>query len=901
MKAFSEESIFDKINRDMDFLTRCFRKVLKDLGEEQLADLLTKKVNPAEVAKVSIELEEKHIQVLSIYLQLMNLVEENTAVQARRRQIDSWGLQSVRGSWAETFRRWKSQGLTETHMLTVIRAIKVIPVLTAHPTEAKRASILNLHREIYLNLVKLENTTFSFSERKIIEQEIMTLLERWWRTGEVYLEKPTVEMERNNVMHYFSKVFPKALQHTDANLKQNWLEMGFDKDNLCLPEHFPTLQFGSWVGGDRDGHPYVTASLTHNTLKEHRKAALLLLHSQLLELAADMSFSEIRNTVPQFFLREIVKKKNTFGQEGEKAVNRNPYEPWRQFINLLVLQLENTIKNEVTEDQPYYTGPEDLAKDLLILRNSLMEIGAKRIVESMLFSIERQVQCFGFHLARLDIRQNSSFHDKAMEQILQETYPELPPYSDWPEEKRIRFITDELKSDRPFATADKSFGPEADKVLECFRAVKEFTGKYGPHGVGSFIVSMTRRVSDLLLVYLFFREVGLDRKVFQVVPLFETIEDLLNADKILDDFLSHPINQKSESDIQEVMLGYSDSNKDGGIIASRWHIYQAEQQLQQVGTKHGIRLRYFHGIGGTISRGGGKYHRFLDSMPPGNLSGEIKLTVQGETIAQQFANLLTATYNLEMLLSGTALQTGYRLFPQDHSDYPIDALRKLSSYAKDSYTRLIHHPLFIEFYGEATPIDVLELSKIGSRPARRTGTRNLEDLRAIPWVFSWSQSRFHLTGWFGIGHALKRLKATHQDNYHQLRKFANEWPLLKYILIQVETNLMNSDPDIMKTYAGLVKVEQTRAEIMSIISSEYQESLDQIGAMFDLDRGKRRPGLLDRLQRRKNALSALHELQIKNLKQWRKRKGQDDSDEESLVTRLLEITTALASGLKNTG
>lgn len=900
-KTISEESIFDKINRDTDFLTRCFQKVLKDLGEQHLADLLTKKTDPAEVAKESTELEEKHIQVLSIYLQLINLVEENTAVQTRRKQIDSLGMQSIRGSWAETFHRWKSQGLTENDMMTVIRSIKVIPVLTAHPTEAKRASILDLHREIYLNLVKLENSTFSNAERTIIEQEIMTLLERWWRTGEVYLEKPTVEMERNNVMHYFSKVFPKALQQSDAFLKQNWLEMGFDKSKMCLPEHFPALQFGSWVGGDRDGHPYVTASLTYNTLKEHRKTALILLHKQLLELAADMSFSEIRNTVPRFFLRAIVKKKKKFGQEGEKAVNRNPYEPWRQFINLLVLQLENTIKNEVSEDQPYYPGPEDLAKDLRILRKSLLEIGANRIVESMLFSIERQVQCFGFHLAQLDIRQNSTFHDKAMEQVLQETYPDMPPYSGWPEEKRIRFISEELNSERPFATADKSFGPEADKVLECFRAVKTYTAKYGSHGIGSFIVSMTRSLSDLLLVYLFFREVGLDRTVFQVVPLFETIEDLQQADKILENFLSHPINRKNKAYIQEVMLGYSDSNKDGGIIASRWHIYQAEQQLLQVGTKHGIRLRYFHGIGGTISRGGGKYHRFLDSMPPESLSGEIKLTVQGETIAQQFANLLTATYNVEMLLSGTALQTGYHLFPQDNPKYPIGALKKLSSYAKDRYISLIHHPSFIEFYGEATPIDVLELSKIGSRPARRTGTRSLEDLRAIPWVFSWSQSRFHLTGWFGIGHGLKKLKEENIDSYHQLRKFVDEWPLLKYILIQVETNLMNADPDIMETYAGLVCAEKTRTEIMDIISNEYKESLDQIAAMFELERDKRREGLFDRLQRRKNSLDTLHELQVKNLKQWRNRKGQDDAENEAQVTRLLEITTALASGLKNTG
>ncbi|MDT0690400.1 phosphoenolpyruvate carboxylase [Salegentibacter sp. F188] len=883
---------FSKIWEDMDFLTNCFRQVLDELGEHELVNLLSRDGHKKDIPD-DVKLEEKQIQVLSIYLQLMNLVEENAAVQYRRKLADGKGMQAIRGSWSETFNRWKSQGLSQDQMQEILQKISVTPVLTAHPTEAKRISILELHREIYLNLTKLENTTFSSSERKIIGNDIMTLLERWWRTGEVYLEKPTVEKERKNIIHYLSRVFPLALKKTDIQLRQSWLEMGFDPEKLT----YPRLQFGSWVGGDRDGHPYVTSSITNSTLKEQRKVALELIHDQLLELVSHLSFSQIRNPIPKTLSTAINEKITLLGEAGKKASERNPYEPWRQFLALILLQLRNTMKDQGSI-QPVYKSPIDLQEDIQILKDSLLEIGAKRIVQDLIFPTERALQSFGFHLARLDIRQNSEFHDKAMEQILKATYPDLPEYGTWDEEKKINFLTEELKTTRPFAIDGTSFGPEADKVLDCYRVVRKHTEKYGPQGIGSFIISMTRSLSDLLLVYVFMREAGLDSNTFQVVPLFETIDDLLASSEVMESFLKHPAYRRSEDGVQEVMLGYSDSNKDGGIIASRSHIYQAEEALTKTAEENNVRFKFFHGIGGTISRGGGKYHRFLESMPSGSLTGEMKLTVQGETISQQFANLLTAGYNLEMLLSGTALQTGYSCFPQSTADYPVAALQKLAQFSKEKYQDLISHPSFLEFYGDATPIDVLELSKIGSRPARRTGTRTLGDLRAIPWVFSWSQSRFNITGWFGIGYALSKLKEEDNNSHKQLKEFAEKWPLLRYVLIQVETNLMNASPSIMSLYADLVKDENVRKEFNNIIKSEHTESLNQIGAMFETSREERRQSLLDNLNRREDALLALHRLQIKNLDLWRDSKDQGES---YLVTLLLEITTALASGLKNTG
>ncbi len=902
MTQKAQKIITKDLSHDMNNVMRLFDEVLRGLNENQIADFLQRQNEDFKLPELDQHVEEKYIQALSISFQLLNLVEQNAAVQYRRQQVNKLGLKSIRGSWCETFERWQQQDLTQEMMVKIMRKIRVVPVLTAHPTESKRLSVLDLHREFYLQLVKLENNIWTRSERNTIEEEMKGLLERWWRTGEVYLEKPTVASERINVMHYFKKAFPEALQLVDKQLIQSWGAMGFDKKLLTEPENFPVLEFGSWVGGDRDGHPYVTADVTKETLKLSRSSALLLIHQQLVSLASRLSFSENYNSVPDFLIKEIQLRKEKLGLAGEKAIQRNLHEPWRQFLNLIIHQLENTMLDNNEADLIKYVTSAELKNDLKILRSSLNEIGAQKIAQNFLFPVERQVHCFGFHLVKLDVRQNSAFHEKAIEQILQFSASELGNYSTWSEAERIEFISKELKSKRPFAVASTSFGDEADQVLDCYRVLKSHIDKYGSKGIGSLIVSMTRQLSDLLVVYLFMREVGMEEKSLQIVPLFETIDDLKNSDTILESFLKHPYNSTGTLPIQEVMLGYSDSNKDGGITDSRWSIYKAEERLTKIAEKNDVELRFFHGVGGTISRGGGKYHRFLESMPPGSISGEIKLTIQGETIAQQFANLVNASYNFEMLLSGVALQTGYALYPPQLPVFPTDALETLAELSFEKYRELIQKPSFIEFYGQATPIDVLEQSKIGSRPARRTGKRTLNDLRAIPWVFSWNQSRFYLTGWFGIGYALKKMKTDVPEQYNQLKLYADEWPFLRYLLINVETNVLSANVDIMTSYASLVTNEKVQNEFLQLILSEYKDSVGQISSLFETSRDERRVTLLNNIYRRKNTLLVLHRLQLLSLKKWRESKENHQDDEaNAILTKLLGLTTAIANGLQSTG
>ncbi len=893
----------EKIKVDFHYLVSLFKEMLESVGEEDLAKGLP--FDNRAIIRKNEHSNEKLTQAIGICFELLNLAEENAATQYRRKTETQFGIESTRGSWGETLHQWKVNGIDEKEIVQKLKEIRVVPVLTAHPTEAKRLTVLDIHRELYLLLVKKENSNWSASEQFGLKQEIIGLMERWWRTGEIYLQKPRLEDERDNLMHYFVNVFPEAVRLTDQRLRDAWITLGFSPEMLEWPEHFPLIQFGSWVGGDRDGHPFVTPEFTASTLRLHRKAVLKMLHSQLLGLAAMLSFSSYQISMPKTFLDEIEAKAKLFGEVGQKAMDRNPSEPLRQFVNLLLVQLDHTITDDYTLGEAgYFQSASDLSAELKKLRQLLIDLGATRIAKQWLFPVERILQSFGFHLAKLDIRQNSAYHEKAISQILTASGYENSDYANWDEERRLAFLNQELQSNRPFLVAGTSCGPEADNVLGYLREVKAYTDQYGTEGIGSLIVSMTRSVSDLLLVFLFLREVGLQDANLPVAPLLETIDDLMAGPEILSAYLSHPVIQKQrkkiESFTQEVMLGYSDSNKDGGILTSRWNIYKAEENLTKVAQELGVTLCFFHGRGGTISRGGGKIHRFLDSMPPGSMSGQIKMTVQGETIANQFANRLTATYNLEMLVAGTARQAMIaKSETKDERRYEM--MDNLVDLARRTYRKLLDHPNFIDFYTKATPIDVLEQSKIGSRPSRRTGQRSLDDLRSIPWVFSWSQSRFNLTGWFGMGTALEEFQKQYPDDFEQLKLLAEEWPFLKYRLIQIESNLLNSDINIMNDFADLAQDSQVKKELMDLIVNDHETCLQKIEIIMGESVEARRISKLENNKLRNDALKVLHDIQINYLIKWRNIRETDQKQSDQYLLQLLLLVNALSGGLKSTG
>ncbi|MEO7095070.1 MAG: phosphoenolpyruvate carboxylase, partial [Polyangiales bacterium] len=472
----------------------------------------------------------------------------------------------------------------------------------------------------------------------------------------------------------------------------------------------------------------------------------------------------------------------------------------------------------------------------------------------------------------------------------------------------------ELASARPFALADVDIGPEAAGAVGALRVLARHRAAYGQAGLGSLVVSMTRSVSDLLAVYVLAREAGLMTVTseglacsLQVVPLFETIDDLAAAPRILAGFLDHPVTRRSLAlqgeRVQEVMLGYSDSCKDGGILESQWALHRAQHALLEVAQARGIELRFFHGRGGTVSRGAGPTHRFLDALPHGSLQGQMRMTEQGETIAQKYANPVTATYNLELLMAGVTATTlrHARSKPPDVASLR-DIVDGLARHSRSAYEALIQSEGFLAYFGEATPIDALERARIGSRPARRTKGRTLDDLRAIPWVFSWNQSRHYLPGWYGVGTALDELRTRDPARFADLGRHAARWPFLRYVLANVEINVTSAAPDLMLAYAELVRDEDVRRTFSRRIGEELTRTRALLDELHGRPLSERRPRMWRTLQLRDAGLRALHAHQIDVLARWRARKqlGQPHGEDELLPEVLLSIN-AIANGLRTTG
>ena len=540
------ESPFQNITDRKHFIIDCYVQMLSKINEHDIIPLI--KSNPKDLSVIDGNVDtafiDKAIQSLSIYFQLMTMVEENAATHYRRKKENQKSIASIRGSWAEVFENWKEQQLKEDDMINAISQTTIMPVLTAHPTEAKRVTVIEIHRELYLLLVQRENISLSKLEQNENKEKIINLLERWWRTGEIYLEKPDVRDERANIIYYLTKIFPIVLEKSDQQLKWSWFEMGFNPEKIKNPDVYPKISFGSWVGGDRDGHPFVTPSITQETLLLHRNCALSLVHKQLITLAGKLSISALSNPVPYLLSEAIERKTKVLGELGEKTTQKNQYEPWRQYVSLVILQLENTISGKFADTNAQYRSSKALADDLKSLRTILVNNGLKGISEDLLFPIERAVQCFGFHLAKLDIRQNSTFHDKAIAQILKANGYNDYDFENWEEEKRIQFLNKILETHTLITDVTVSYGAEADNVLACYRVVRNHINQYGADGIGSFIISMTRNLSDLLVVYVLMAETQLLNTNIKVVPLFETIEDLNNGPIILEKFLQHPVTKK---------------------------------------------------------------------------------------------------------------------------------------------------------------------------------------------------------------------------------------------------------------------------------------------------------------------------------------------------------------------
>jgi phosphoenolpyruvate carboxylase len=910
---------FEKIDRDLRFLIGCLDEVLTSLGHADLAAVLpwTGKELPTDPD----QLPPRTGLVFSIAFQLLNLVEENAAAQMRALREGELGVAAEHGLWGQALANLRERGFSGAEIAARLNSVRVEPVLTAHPTEAKRLSVLDQHRALYQLIQERERALMTPTDNKRLHAHTRAALERLWRTGEILLSKPDLTDERRNVLYYLRDVFPSVLPRLQSRLRSAWESTGFDVALIDAPGHSPRVRFGTWVGGDRDGHPGVTPEVTAETLERLRVNALIVLHRELARLTDTLTLSGWMQPLPPAMLAAQETMIATLGVRKPSTLPAHADEPWRDFVGLMIellpLQMAPNQLAALREDPGCYQKPAELLAHLWLLHDSLVEIGAVRLAALDVRPAIRAVETFGFQLADLDIRQNSAYHDKAIGQLLTAAGLDGEDFGDWPETDRLSFLDRELRSPRPFLHANASAGPEADSVLGCFRVLARHIEKYGDEGIGALIVSMTRRRSDLLAVYLLAREAGLTRWLpegltcmLPIVPLFETIDDLKRAPGILRGFLDHPATRSSlrfqqhgaKEVVQQVMVGYSDSNKDAGILASQWALHEGQAEIVAVANEAGVSIQFFHGRGGTVSRGAGPTNRFLEALPPGSLSGNIRLTEQGESIAQKYGTLTTATYNLELLLAGVTAAT---LSPSSNAEGEAaleEICPPLAEASQIAYRKLLEAPGFIEFYRQATPIDALEHARIGSRPSRRTGQASLADLRAIPWVFSWNQARFYVPGWFGVGSGLQHLADHHDAAFGMMRDRLRSSPFLYYVLTNVESSIASTDLDLMRSYANLVENEEIRERLFHMIWEEWTRTRAMLQELRGQPTAQRRPRMLKTLQLRADALRLLHMEQIRLLTRWRTlRKESREAEAEAMLPELFLSVNAIASGLRTTG
>jgi phosphoenolpyruvate carboxylase len=871
-----------QVEEEYQFLVEAFADALEDMDEREAAAAIAGNMRGIDETNLS----DPTVQAISFSFQLLNLAEEHVANSTRRERESTLGTSAEPGHWGHYLKRLKDEGFQPATLRRRIAELTVEPVFTKHPTEAKRWSVLELHREI-VRILRYRETARTERERAQCATQARGVLERLWLTGEINYQKPQVEDELDNLLYYLSEVFPSTLNRLDDNLTKAWQET-WPKARALKASELPKLQFGSWVGGDRDGHPLVTAEVTARTLDKMRTSALDIIRARLGKLARRLSLTQANCECPGALLTVLKKWGASDGKQ----------EPWRAYVNALMQQLDTLQRDELR----------DHLKQLALWLESAKAVRtAKLYVRPLL----RLLDTIGLHLARIDIRQNSAFYEKALSQLMVAAgIKDAANFAHWPETDQLVFLNRELESPRPLTHPSMSLPKEATEALDALRTVANHMERHGADGIGALIVSMTRKLGDLLTVYVLAKEVGLTRQIegglscrLPVVPLFETYEDLERGPAIAEAFLAHPCTGRSLGMDREgaaphfmIMLGYSDSNKDTGILASQWVLFNAQRKLTAAGLKHGVKTTFFHGRGGTVGRGAGPTHRFLEALPEKSLDGGLRVTEQGEVIAQKYNTASTATANLEWLVAGSL---GAQMLSTKHplSNSVSETMDAIVARSRQAYRALLDAEGFMTFYRQATPIDAIEQSRIGSRPSRRTGQATLDDLRAIPWVFSWNQSRFYLPGWYGVGSALDALEALGTEAYEHFRNSIQSTAFLRYVFYNVESSLASSDEHWMRTYAGLVEESDIRERLLTRILDERTRTHQHLEKLFQRPLTERRPRFYETIKKREAPLTHLHRRQIELLRQTR---AMERIDKET-TEKLLRVVNAIASGLRTTG
>ena len=776
----------------------------------------------------------------------------------------------------------------------ILNNINVVPVLTAHPTQVQRKTTLDLTENIHNLLRKHRDVKNGLINKSKWKEDLQKHIEILLQSDIIREKKLKVANEITNVLEYYNRSFIKAITKLMVEYKKLLRENFIDLVNET------PITMGMWIGGDRDGNPFVTADTLKLSAMKQCELIITYYMNQLDILYRTFSMSS-----------QLIKESDDLRLLADKSNDSSVYrekEYYRKAIYYIREKLLNTKKyllNNEDNDEKYLTA-EELEQDLLIIKNSLLENNGETLIKGDFEELLSAVKIFGFYLASIDMRQDSSVYEACVAELLKSANIENN-YSELSESEKCDLLLNILKKDpRPLSINDENKqSEELKKELLIFKTARELKDKLGNNIIKQNIISHTTSISDLLELAIMLKEVGLvgsDFARLQLVPLFETIEDLENSYEIMDNYLALDIVKKwvkDNKDYQEIMLGYSDSNKDGGYLSSGWSLYKAQQDLSSLGNKHGIKITFFHGRGGTVGRGGGPSYDAIISQPLGSVQDRIRLTEQGEIIAAKYGNKDAAYYNLETLFSAVIERMNADMVNIDIRDIP-EIKEMMDEIVEDSYKTyrklVFENPNFYNYFFEATPIKEVSSLNIGSRPASRKKITDIGGLRAIPWVFSWSQSRIMLPGWYGVGTAFSNFINKESGNIDKLRTMYKDWPFFTSLLSNVDMVMSKSDMEIAKEYANLCKDDKTK-EVYDKILKEWKLTKQVV-----LDISEHKEFLEDNtyltksLENRLQYFNTLNLLQIELI-----RRAREEETLESQINTIHITINGVATGLRNSG
>src|SRR6186713_215242 len=836
------------------------------------------------------------VRAFSYFSHLANIAEDQNNI----RQMRARGAASGSGVLAETLAHAKAAGIDADALRRFLGDAQVSPVLTAHPTEVRRKSTMDREMEVAALLDRRERVALTADEAVASDEQLRREVLTLWQTNLLRRTKLTVLDEVANGLSFYDYTFLREVPRL-VNTLEDRLEEGGE---AAASELASFLRMGSWIGGDRDGNPFVTADVMRGTLRLQSSRVMQFYLNELHVLGSELSIAA--------HLADISEELRTLAERSPDTSPHRSGEPYRLAVSGIYARLSATaemLQVEITR-RPVgkgapYGSVKELKADLDVLHRSLIANNARVIARGRLRLLRRAVDCFGFHLARLDIRQNSAVHERTIAELMDAANPGMS-YLALGEDARISLLTNELRSTRSLVSPFVKYSDETMGELNVFHAAAEAHAKFGSDSIPQCIISMCKSMSDMLEVAVLLKEVGLvhpsGRSAINVVPLFETIEDLQASSVIMDRMLSlHDYRRLVDScgGVQEVMLGYSDSNKDGGFVTSGWELYKAEIGLVEVFERHHVRLRLFHGRGGSVGRGGGPSYDAIIAQPGGAVNGQIRITEQGEIISSKYSNPEVGRSNLEILAAATLEASLLRPRQSAPRQEYLTAMEELSALAFKAYRGLVYETDgFVDYFWASTVINEIATLNIGSRPASRKKTRAIEDLRAIPWVFSWAQCRLMLPGWYGFGSAVEQWIAAHPDKGMPfLKELYKEWPFFRMLLSNMDMVLAKSSIAIASRYAELVPDVTLRESIFGRIRREWHASIETLLDIMGHERLLQGNPLLERsIRNRFPYLDPLNHVQVELLKEHR-----THSPDEQVLRGIQLTINGISAGLRNSG